>query len=813
MLQNLSLALRRFYKNKLTTSLHIVGLTLGITTCMIIGLFIRFERSFDAYHSKADRIYRVNQVWIDNGIKEFDYSTPYPLADDIRSTASGVETVTRVHHPHHALVEINALKRFDQEHVMFTDPDFFNVFDVKAISGNPFEAMRKPYQAILTASTAKKFYGNEDALGKSFKYNNEFDITVAAVIRDFPSNTHLPADLILSIANNEKYLQTNPTWYGSTSGGSTFILLPPDRKADKALTASLMSIYDSKVNNKDWLGKNSRCELEVQPLKNIHFSSKYSKGGEWVSFINPAWLWIFGGVGLAVLILAIINFVNLSTAQAMSRSKEVGVRKTIGANKLQLINQFLSESVSLVCISGIFALALTKILLPYLNSLTGNRFSFELLKSPGMLLSMLIGLFITSLLSGIYPAWLITKFRPVETLKSGSVNTVSASTILRKGLVVTQFTISVSLLIGVLFIGKQVNYIRNKDIGFDKKNILTISIPDCSNEEKNKLRNDLQAMSGVESLSFSSSSPGTEGHWGTGMGTGRNDPNLKHVTMIFTDQEFDKVYNIRWLAGRKLEPADTNYISESIPQEKRIAKSIANEAVVKAMGYKSNEDALGKRFWTGMGGYDSEIVGVVADFNVASSREAIQPTLISQFQRHTSKVGIKLKPNTDIPKALTSMENIYKSAFSKNIFTYKFLDQSIDELYKSEVRLFGLFKIFSGLAILISCLGLWGLVSLTATQRIKEVGIRKVMGASVTNVVTLLAKDFIVLVCISILIAVPLAYIAVHKWLQGFAFRIPMSAWVYVVAGAVAISIAVLTVSIQAFKAAIVNPVKSLRSE
>ncbi|MEP7322913.1 MAG: FtsX-like permease family protein [Saprospiraceae bacterium] len=812
--QNLPLTFRRFAKQKLTTSLHLVGLTLGISVCLVIGLFIRFELSFDTYHSKADRIYRVNQIWIDDGNKEFHYSTPYPLADAIRTEITGIETVTKVHHPFKSIIEINPIKRFNQDRIMFTDPDFLNVFDVKVLEGNGFDALRKPYQALLTTSTAKKFYGNEDAMGKVFKYNNKYDVTVAGIIKDFPENSHLAASILLSFSDDDKYVGTSKTHYGSVSGGSTFILLPEGSKPDQVLANNLNGIYERHLNSQKWMRKNSRCELEIQPLSDIHFNSKYAGGGEWVKAINTSWLWIFGGVGLAVLILACINFVNLSTAQALTRSKEVGVRKTIGAGKMQLIGQFILEAVLLVTFSTLLAIIAVKISLPYFNNLTDKRFSFDLLQSPLLIASLLAGILITSLLSGIYPSWLITRFRPVDTLKSGSVNTGMQSTFLRKSLVVTQFTISVGLLIGVLFIGQQVNYIRSRDIGFNKNNIVTVSFPDNPSEKKQQLNTALLSIPEIEGISFSTSSPGTADHWGTRMGEkGRDDPNLKSVTVILADERFSNLYGLRLLAGRQLEPADTNFVSETIPQDKKLAKILANEALVKTMGYESVQAAIGKKFWTGMGGYTAEIVGVVADFSVASSREAVNATMITQDIQATGNAGIKLKTNTDVPKILSAIESAYKGIYPNEIFKYNFLDEKIDDLYKSEVRLYGLFKIFSGLAILISCLGLWGLISLTATQRTKEVGIRKVMGASVGDVVGLLTKDFILLVSIAILIAVPLAYFGVHKWLQEFAYRVNMSPWVFIFAGVTAIALAMITVAYQAIKAAIANPVKSLRTE
>jgi putative ABC transport system permease protein len=369
--KNIPFILRRFGRQKLTTSLHIVGLTLGITVCLLIGLFIKYELSFDTYQSKADRTYRINQVWIDFGKKQFHFSTPFPLADQIRKDVPGVEFVTKVHHPFQNVVVINPVKRFKQDHVMMTDAEFLDVFDVKVVEGNGYEALRKPYQAILTQSTAKKFYGNENPLGKTFTYNDSFNITVGAIIKDFPGNTHLPAKMLLSLSDNEKYLQTSTTHYGSVSGGSTFIVLPKGTKPGTGLTTAIQGIYDRFANNQEWAGKDHREEMELQPLSDVHFNSKYEAGGQWVKAINTTWLWFFGSVGLAVLILACINFINLSTAQSLSRAKEVGVRKSIGAGRFQLVTQFLSEAFILVLFSAIIGSIIAKLSLPYINELTG----------------------------------------------------------------------------------------------------------------------------------------------------------------------------------------------------------------------------------------------------------------------------------------------------------------------------------------------------------------------------------------------------------------------------------------------------------
>ena len=474
--KNIPFILRRFSRQKLTTSLHIIGLTLGITVCLFIGLFIKYELSFDTYESKADRTYRVNQVWVDFGEKHFHYSTPFPLADQIRKDVPGLEYVTKVHHPSQSIIEINSTKRFKQDHVIMTDPEFLDVFDVKVVEGNAYEALRKPYEALLTESTAKKFFGNENALGKTFIYNDSFTITVGAVIKDFPGNTHLPAAMLLSFSDNEKYLMTNTKHYGSVSGGSTFIVLPKGTKPGNGLKTAIQSIYDRFANNQEWAGKDHREEMELQPLSDVHFNSKYAGGGEWVKAINESWLWFFGSVGLAVLILACINFINLSTAQSLSRAKEIGIRKSIGAGRFRLIRQFLTEALLLVLFSAIIGIIIAKLSLPYINDLTDKQITFDITHSFSLLASLLIGILLTALMAGIYPAWLITRFRPATTLKAGSVNSSPQSALLRKGLVVAQFSISVCLLIGLLLIGKQMNYMQHKDLGFDKDNIVTVPV-------------------------------------------------------------------------------------------------------------------------------------------------------------------------------------------------------------------------------------------------------------------------------------------------------------------------------------------------
>ncbi len=807
--------MRRFGRNKLSTSLHLVGLSLGITVCLLIGLFIRHELSFDRYHSKANRIFRINQVWIDFGKKEFHFSTPFPLANQIRKDISGIEHVTQVHHPFQALIELSPLKRFKQDRVMFTDAEFLEVFDVQVVQGNAHETLRQPFHAVLTETTAKKYFGNENPVGKVFVYNDKYKITVGAVIKDFPGNTHLPAELLLSLVEDKDYVGTSLTHYGSVSGGSTFILLPADNpEPTPSLLSGVVGIYDKLLNNQRWMGKDSRCEVEFQPLKDIHFNSKYANGGQWVQAINKMWLWFFGGVGLAVLLLACINFVNLSTAESLTRSKEVGVRKTIGAGKKQLVLQFLIESFSLVLFAAVIGVLLTKSALPYINNLVGKKIEFDILQSGGLLLYLFAGILLTSLLAGVYPAWVISAFRPILAFKSMNLQSGIPTALLRKSLVVVQFSISICLLISLMLIGKQLNFIRFKNLGFEKDNMIIVTLPNEQMKQKELLSQELSRVPGIAGYSYSTSSPGTEDHWGTLMSMmGREDPDRKPVTTIMSDEHYCSLYNIKLIAGRPFNPSDTAAVSESIPEDQRFAKTLINRKAASALGFETPEAALGKRFWAGMMGWHHEIIGVVEDFNVGSLRDEIKPTLISPYLRFCDKLNVKVSGGADINQVIYQLGSAVKIAYPKGIFEYRFLDEQIDQLYQSESRLFGLFRLFSGIAMLISCLGLWGLITFTTQQKVKEIGIRKVLGASLSNIVSLLTREFILLVFIAISIASPLAYWGMSRWLQSFAFRVPIGLTVFIWAGVTALLIVLFTVSFQSIRGALANPVNSLRSE
>ncbi len=815
---SLKIIFRRLGRQKLNTTLHIAGLTIGMAVCLLIGLFLRHELSYDAYHDKAGRTYRICSVSTDRGNKHSDFSTPMPTAEALRAEVPGLETVASWHPiKDPVIVEINTQKRFLQAHTVLAEPELLDVFDIEVLEGDGYGALSKPYQALLTETTAEKFFGKEDPIGKTFKYRDEFDITVAGIIKDLPANTHIPASMLLSFYRDEQFISKEINSWTFLSGTSTYVVLP-ENTDPKTLDAPLKAMGDKYLNNDPNIPKHVRSAFEWQPLSQVHFDGSYAGGSPWVQAVNTTWLWFFGIIGLAVLALACINFVNLSTAQALTRSKEVGVRKSLGAGRGQLVRQFLGEAWLLAGISGIVAVAAAKLSLPFFNQLIDKQISFDLLHSPGLVGALLLGILVTGLLAGLYPAWVIARFDPVSSLKS-TWNSPSfgrgSGGGLRKGLVVAQFSISVALLIAVTLIAQQVNLLRSKSLGFDKDNMVDVSFERQENGDATAvLAAELSKIAAVKDVSFASASPSSKDHNITIMSsTDGDDPNRKAGTWVMTDDHFGPMYGLRLLAGRFLVAADTNAAAAALPAEQQILKVVVNNKCVEALGFGSPDAALGKRFWMAHSKGRAQIVGVVADFNTSSLHEAIIPTIITQGQKMHQVAGIKIEAGSDLPTTISAVKAAWEKAYPQGIFSYKFLDEQIDAFYKAETRLFSLFKVFAGLAMLISCLGLWGLATFAAQQRTKEIGIRKVLGATTAGIVGLLSKDFLSLVILSLVIASPIAYFFMNKWLQDFAYRIDIQWWVFALAGAAAVGLAFLTVSYQSVKAALANPVKSLRSE
>lgn len=809
MISNLiNITWRYLIRQKTNTTLHIIGLTLGITVCLLIALFIRYEVSFDAYHPNAKHTYRLISDWRENGQLNKHFSTPFPLANAIRSEASGFEHVTFVHPVYANTVEVTPQKRFLIDNIVAAEPSFLDIFSVDVIQGNLHQTLSAPYQAAFTESTAKKMFGSENPIGKTFRFkvNAEFEFTVTALIKDLPSNTHLNISILVSHSYQENFLKPNLDGWTYVSGTETFITLP--EKADTSiLMAQLKNIADKYINAKT--GEMVRSDFELQPMSKIHFETDVADSHA----MSQSWLWFFGFIGLAVLVLACINFVNLSTAQALTRAKEVGIRKSIGAGRSSLMAQFLLEAWVITFISGVLAIALTQLLLPSINNMMSKGIEFNILNSPTILIILIIGLAITGLLAGIYPAWVIARFNPSITLKVGVLSTSGGSSWLRKGLVVTQFTVSASLLMALILMAQQVDYLRSKNLGFDKDQVVVVEIKN-SKQTAATLSNQLTAIPAIAGFSLSTSAPSSDGHWGTPMSRiGHDDPGRKPMTLILADDNFSDLYKLTLLAGRTLLPSDTNRISKAIPEDQRAMQAVVNEQLIRDLGFESNEAAIGQRIYIGFNVGKVDIVGVVANFNQGPLSSVTTPVLITSVPEEYGIAGIKIGKGSNIPQALAAIEVAWKKTFPEGVFAYKFLDEQIDAYYKSEERLFNLFKIFASVAMLISCLGLFALAAFTTQHRVKEIGIRKVLGATVSSILVLISKDFIKLVVLALVIASPIAWYGINQWLTNYAFHIDISGWTFGLAGLIVIVVTLVTIGTQAIKSALANPAESLKSE
>lgn len=780
-----------------------------MTVCLLIALFIRFETSFDNYHPNASRIFRINQVMTDNGERHARFATPLPLPEVLRKEVSGLDQIAFAQPAWNVIIDLPD-RRFQQNNVMFTDAAFLDVFAVELVKGKGHETLRTPYQALLTESTAKKFFGTEDPIGKTFRFKSRYDITVGGVIRDLPANTHLSATVLLSFVPDQRFLGVGPDAWEYTTGNATFVVLP-EAYDQNILPARLKKIADERMNaNSDRQGV--RKDFELIALKDIHFDAA-SQGSEWVPPFNVTWLWFFGAIGIAVLTLACINFVNLSTAQALTRAREVGVRKSIGAGRANLLLQFLGESWMLAGVSGIIAVGATELTLPYMNTMLEKGIRFDLLSSPELFISLMSGILIVGMMAGLYPAWIITRLNPAVSLRSGfNVQGEAGSSWLKRSLVVVQFTISAGLLITLAIISQQVAFIRNMNLGFNKDNM--VITPNSRGGDAQVYANELAKIPGVSGWSFSTSTASASMHWGTDMSnTDANDPGRQPVTSIFADVNYGPLYGFKLLAGNYPVYADTSLISDSVPDDRKLMRAVVNEKLVDALQLGTPEEAVGKHFWFGMGNGDIEITGVVGNFNTVSAHEAIQPTLIGQLPGNYNYTNIRLEPGADVSASVAAIEAAWKKAYPDGVFNYSFLDQQIANFYNAETRIYNLFKIFAGLAMLISCLGLWGLITFTAQRRMKEIGIRKVLGATASSLIVLLSREFLFMVVAALMIASPLVYMGISQWLNGFAFKIPIGWQAFVLAGVVSFSLALLTVGIQALRATFTNPASILKSE
>ena len=789
----LKIAFRNLWRHRVFSFLNIMGLTVGMAACFLIFLYIQFELSYDSFHTKADRIYRI-VCDIKTPTEVIKASGPsWAVPPNVKREFSEIESFVRIAGKDNVLIRNGDIK-FQEENSMWADSSFFQTFDFKLVKGNPETVLKDPFSIVLSETTAKKYFGKADPVGKTLLITGDaHPATVTGIMKDIPENSQIKGDLVLSISTiTKKWNERLDEQWGSY-GAQAYILLKPGTNA-KELEKKFPAFLE-KRNGTEMRKGQMFATLFLEPIRDVYLRS--TRNGNSTGNINN--VYIFSVVAVFILLIACINFVNLTTARSTERAKEVGIRKVVGAARTQLANQFIGESVILCLIAFVLSAIVSSLLLPFFNQLSGKTISTGIFQNVQYLLTLFAAAIAIGLLAGIYPALVLSSFKPVVVLK-GRFATGTRGIILRKGLVVAQFSISVALIIGTIVVYNQMSFMRNRELGFSKDQMIVMDTN--RDPAKNAFNEAIKSIPTVKSTALSSSVPGS-GNPGaySEIENKKGDLQIANLDLYFVDFDYIDQYKIKVLAGRAFSRDFGTDTTQAM---------VLNEAAIKMFGYSSPEEAVGRRFkqW----GREGKIIGVIKDFHFRSLQQPIKPLSMRIEPGGSNLVSANIS-GTNLPATLAAIESKWKTLIPNRPFTYYFLDEFFDRQYRGEERFGNLFLSFSILAVFISCLGLLGLASYSTMQRTKEISIRKVMGASVQGIINLLSKEFLLLVFLSFLIAMPVAWYFMHSWLQDFAYRTEITWWVFVLAGGIAILIAVFTVSFQAIKAAIANPVKSLRTE
>lgn len=787
------IALRNLWRHKGFSFINIMGLTVGMTACFLIFLYISFELSYDSFHSKADRIYRV-VADIKTPTEVIKAGGPsWAVPPNAKEEFPEIESFVRIAGGDNVLIRKGDIK-FQEENTMWADSTLFQVFDFNLVKGNPKTALKEPFSIVFTESTAKKYFGDKDPMGQTLLITGDaFPAKVTGIMKDIPENSQIKGDVVMSMSTITKQWNSGLDSQWGNYGAQAYLLLKKETNA-KALEKKFPAFLE-KRNGTEMKQSQMYATLFLEPLRDVYLRS--TRDGNKTGNINN--VYIFSIVAIFILLIACINFVNLTTARSTERAKEVGIRKVIGAAKGQLASQFVGESVILCLIAFVLALIFSALFLPSFNQLAGKTVSTGIFSSGSYILILFIAAIAIGLLAGIYPALVLSSFKPVTVLK-GRFATGTKGILLRKGLVVTQFSISVALIIGTIIVYNQMNYMRSRELGFNKDQMVIINTN--GDPAKESFRQAISSIPAVKATALSSSVPGTGNPGAYSEIENRNgDLQIANLDLYYVDFDYIPLFKIKMAAGRPFQKQFATDTTQAM---------LLNEAAVKMFGYKTPQDAIGKRFkqW----GREGKIVGVVKDFHFRGLQEPIKPLSMRIEPGGSNLVSVNIS-SANLPATIAAIENKWKAAIPNRPFNYFFLDEFFDKQYRGEERFGKLFMNFSILAIFISCLGLLGLASYSTIQRTKEIGIRKVMGASVQNIINLLSKEFLALVVLSFVVAMPVAWYFMHTWLNDFPYRTPINWWVFVLAGCIALFIALITVSFQAIKAAVANPIKSLRTE
>lgn len=793
---NLKIALRNLWKNKGYTLINILGLSIGMASCILIFIFIRYQMSYDKGYKNGDRIYRVVSNWkYADGNDFHSQGVPRPLAPAMRNDFSQyLEKVAPIQNSG-GIIKINDANGKERlktaEEVYYTEPDFFDIFDFKWLAGKP-EGLKDPNTTVLSKRMATKFFGNwQNALGKSFNYQNEENYKVIGVIDDIPSNSTLPLEVILSYKNYKSKDLTR--WSSVASSSECYVLLKEGFEAS-SLEAPLAK-FVTKYYTQDAPGKEGHS---FQPLDQVHYDDRYGNFSGSVMAMKELYGLMI--IGAFLMLTACINFINLATAQSVSRSKEIGVRKVMGSMRKQLIVQFLTETFAITVIALLIACVLTEAALPSMQNLFNSKISFNLFEHPVILVFMVLLTVVVAGLSGFYPAMVMSGFSPALAIK----NKIKANTGglgLRRVLVVVQFAITVVLIIGTLVIIKQMQFIRERPIGFNPSAIALVDIPSdsISRQRYETLSARIKQLPGIKHLSFCGTAPASQNNNGSNFSYNSSKDAEFELNTKMADEGYFDTFGLQIIAGRALSKSDT------------IKEFVVNETLLKKLNVLNPNEALGK-ILTVSHNFSGPIVGVVKDFNNYSLHDAIAPIAIMSHKKTYTTLAVKMDSKT-IMQTMKDVEKIWNNVFPEYVYGATFMEQEINNYYQSETIMGTLFKVFAGVIIFISFIGLFGLVSFVATQRTKEVAIRKVLGATTFELIKMLNGSFLLMVFIANLVAWPLAYLFVSKWLNGFAYRVDLGIWPFVLAMCISMFITLITVSIRSYKAARANTIDALKYE
>ena len=792
-------AWRNLWRNKVFSAINIFGLSIGLACCILMFLFIQHELSYDKFNVNAKNIYRIFSIPVDSKDKKELAVTPAPWAPLMKKDYPEIKEYVRLLRDEKMVIGQKGEQHFYEKDIFYADSTFFNVFSVELERGDVKKALERPNSIILTKESAKKYFGDADPIGKTLEVNSfvgAVDVEVTAIAKKLPASSHFQFSSLISA---QTLGDMSNFW--AYHMFQSYILLN-EKTSPKEIEKKFIDF------NKKYIANNPQADgkqdIYLQPLTDIHLHSNMT--GEVGVNSDIAYVYVFAGVAIFILLIACFNFTNLSTARSLSRAKEVGLRKVVGAERSQLVKQFLGEAGFFAMISLVIALAIAYLVLPVINQLSERELSLDLNGNLSLVVMLFLLVLFVGLSAGIYPAVILSSFKPVEVLK-GKLFKTSKKISFGRVLVTLQFVVSIVLIAATILVNQQLKFLQNKKLGFDKENVVVLTLPkNLDTTRLETFKTSLINNPGIRAVAASQSIPGPIIPVNQVNDGNADLSKALSMQMLFTDVDFVRTMNIKIIAGRDF--------SKDHPTD-RTEGFILNEEAVKKSGWRSPADAIGKTFqWVLPNTVlkSGKVIGVVQDFNITPLKTAVQPLVM-----HIQPIRFQyLYIRFDQAKAdnvISTIEKTFNQFYAKQSFEYSFLDDTLAMMYKNERKLSTIFSYFSSLAILIACLGVLGLSLYSIRQRIKEIGIRKVIGASVTSITGLLIKEFIQPVLIATLIAVPIVWYGMNKWLEDFAYRITISWWIFAVAGALALVIAIFTVSLQAIKAAMANPVKSLRTE